>query len=53
MKLLFCKKCGEYTMQKQCPKCNADTITPEPAKYSPSDKYGEQRRKYKKMQGEG
>lgn len=51
-KILFCKNCKEYTMQKICPKCGSDTVKPEPAKYSPKDKYGEYRRRYKKLERE-
>jgi H/ACA ribonucleoprotein complex subunit 3 len=34
-----CQLCGTYTLKYQCPKCNASTIDPHPAKYSPDDKY--------------
>ena len=43
-----CIKCKTYTLKDICPKCNSKTITPQPAKYSPDDKYGSLRRKYKK-----
>jgi len=47
-KILFCKTCEKYTLKKKCPSCDSATVTPEPAKFSPKDKYGEYRRKYKK-----
>jgi H/ACA ribonucleoprotein complex subunit 3 len=34
-----CCECNRYTLRKQCPICNAPTIDPHPAKYSPDDKY--------------
>lgn len=43
-----CPACRTYTLKVKCPKCNARTLSPKPAKYSPEDKYGELRRKYKK-----
>jgi len=46
-KILKCPKCDKYTMEKICSKCKVDTVTVEPAKYNPKDKYGEYRRKGK------
>jgi H/ACA ribonucleoprotein complex subunit 3 len=34
-----CSACNRYTLGRICPKCNAATIDPHPAKYSPDDKY--------------
>jgi H/ACA ribonucleoprotein complex subunit 3 len=51
-KILKCKKCAIYTMESTCPKCKAETVTAEPAKFSPKDPYGEYRRKYKKLAAE-
>ena len=34
-----CSTCNIYTLRHLCPKCNAPTIDPHPAKYSPDDKY--------------
>ncbi|MFL6319942.1 MAG: RNA-protein complex protein Nop10 [Nitrososphaeraceae archaeon] len=34
-----CSVCYTYTLKYQCPKCNAPTVDPQPAKYSPEDKY--------------
>jgi len=42
-----CTKCKVYTLETKCPKCKSETIRPLPPKYSPEDKYGEYRRKYK------
>jgi|TARA_Y100000310_G_scaffold334238_1_gene413618 H/ACA ribonucleoprotein complex subunit 3 len=46
--ILKCETCGGYTMDKNCPKCNKETILIKPAKYSPEDKYGHYRRLAKK-----
>ena len=43
-----CPTCNTYTLNEICPSDNSKTITPKPAKYSPEDKYGSFRRKYKK-----
>jgi H/ACA ribonucleoprotein complex subunit 3 len=34
-----CPNCSIYTLKKQCPKCDSETISPHPAKFSPDDKY--------------
>ena len=34
-----CSACNTYTLRQSCPKCDAPTIDPHPAKYSPDDKY--------------
>ncbi|HYX56280.1 MAG TPA: RNA-protein complex protein Nop10 [Nitrososphaeraceae archaeon] len=34
-----CSACNTYTLRQICPKCDAPTIDPHPAKYSPDDKY--------------
>ncbi len=36
-------------MGENCPKCRKKTIPAKPPKYSPEDKYGEYRRKMKKL----
>jgi len=46
--ILRCIKCNIYTLKENCPKCKEKTITVKPAKFSPEDKYGAQRRLYKK-----
>lgn len=47
--ILKCK-CGQYTMQNQCPKCGSPAENPRPPKWSPEDKYGEYRRKAKEVE---
>ncbi|MEM2840534.1 MAG: nucleolar RNA-binding Nop10p family protein [Candidatus Bathyarchaeia archaeon] len=32
-------KCREYTLKDICPRCNSETETPIPPKFSPTDKY--------------
>jgi len=39
-------------MKSVCSKCGEKTIITKPAKYSPSDKYGEYRRKAKELMKE-
>ncbi|MEM3526756.1 MAG: RNA-protein complex protein Nop10 [Candidatus Bathyarchaeia archaeon] len=34
-----CIKCREYTLKDICPRCNSETETPIPPKFSPTDKY--------------
>ena len=43
-----CPECREYTLGTKCPKCGGTTFMSFPAKYSPSDRYGEYRRRLKK-----
>jgi len=45
--ILKCLKCKVYTLKEFCPKCNNKTSTPKPAKFSPEDRLGKYRRKYK------
>ena len=47
-KIKKCPKCEQYTIKSTCPKCKVDTENPEPAKFNPSDKYGEYRRRARK-----
>jgi H/ACA ribonucleoprotein complex subunit 3 len=43
-----CIHCGRYTMKTDvCPYCRGRLTMPYPPKFSPQDKYGEYRRKYK------
>jgi H/ACA ribonucleoprotein complex subunit 3 len=51
MKMLFCKKCREYTLKERCPICNGKTAQNKPPKFSPEDKYGEYRRRTKNDDG--
>jgi len=46
--LRFCKKCNVYTLKQEC--CNSETLSPEPPKYSPEDKYGKYRREVKEKE---
>ncbi len=34
-----CTKCDTYTLKTSCPKCNQETKSAHPAKFSPDDKY--------------
>ena len=34
-----CQKCNLYTLKEKCKKCNEETNSVHPAKYSPDDKY--------------
>lgn len=34
-----CKVCNAYTLKLACPKCDTDTVSAHPAKFSPDDKY--------------
>ena len=47
--ILKCKKCGQYTMEDKCPKCDAPTENPKPVKYDSTDKVGKYRRKAKEL----
>jgi H/ACA ribonucleoprotein complex subunit 3 len=43
-----CLECERYTLKKDlCPYCGGKLSIPYPPKFSPEDKYGEYRRKYK------
>ncbi|MDD5253821.1 MAG: RNA-protein complex protein Nop10 [Candidatus Nanoarchaeia archaeon] len=46
---MHCGSCNLYTLEKKCPKCNKETQSNKPARYSIEDKYGEYRRKAKKL----
>lgn len=43
-----CKVCGKYTMKDICP-CGNETIVPIPPRFSPQDRFGEYRRRLKKI----
>ena len=45
--IMKCSKCGKYTLEDSC--CNKKTISPQPPKYSPEDKYADYRRQYKEL----
>ena len=38
-----CSQCQNYTMKQKCLKCDIETISVHPAKYSPDDKYSRYR----------
>ena len=38
-----------YAMKEKCSKCGSQAINPKPPKFSPEDKFGEYRRKAKKL----
>nr|MDO8099943.1 RNA-protein complex protein Nop10 [Candidatus Njordarchaeota archaeon] len=43
-----CVSCGKYTLRKDiCPYCKGKLAMPYPPKFSPADKYGGYRRRYK------
>ena len=45
----ICKNCNIFTLEDKCKLCKDKTSSPKPPRYSPVDKYGEYRRKYKKL----
>ncbi|MFH1174256.1 MAG: nucleolar RNA-binding Nop10p family protein [archaeon] len=47
--ILKCPACKSYALQEACP-CGNKRIPTLPPKFSPEDKYGEYRRRAKKMQ---
>jgi len=47
MRMRKCLSCKEYTFKEICPKCNKETVSPYPPKFSPLDKYGKYRRMLK------
>jgi H/ACA ribonucleoprotein complex subunit 3 len=48
MSIMLCQQCKKYTLKDNCPSCRKKTINPQPAKFSPEDKYGKYRRLQKK-----
>ena len=34
-----CKECEQYSLKHKCIKCQVETISVHPAKFSPDDKY--------------
>ncbi len=44
-----CKSCDIYTLKEECSACGQPTVMAIPPRYSPEDKYGDYRRKLKKM----
>ncbi|MFQ6060716.1 MAG: RNA-protein complex protein Nop10 [Thermoplasmata archaeon] len=45
-----CKSCEKYTLKDLCPSCGGRTRMAIPPRYSPEDRYGEYRRKLKKLE---
>ena len=48
--LLYCKKCKKYTLENTCKKCKNKTVSRNPPRFSPQDRYGAYRRKLKKLE---
>jgi H/ACA ribonucleoprotein complex subunit 3 len=46
MHILKCPDCESYGLSEKC-SCGGRRYKPKPPKYSPEDKYGDYRRKYK------
>ncbi|MCK5291722.1 MAG: RNA-protein complex protein Nop10 [Thermoplasmata archaeon] len=44
-----CKGCDVFTLKEHCSKCGSQTVMALPPRYSPEDKYGDYRRKLKKL----
>lgn len=44
--ILRCPDCASYALSEACP-CGGRRVSPKPAKWSPEDKYGAYRRRYK------
>jgi H/ACA ribonucleoprotein complex subunit 3 len=42
--LHVCRACGRYTLQSVCPSCKAETRSPHPARFSPTDRWAKYRR---------
>ncbi len=50
-KIKKCLNCDSYTLSDVCDECGGETVVPDPPKFSPEDKYGEYRRRQKKLKG--
>jgi H/ACA ribonucleoprotein complex subunit 3 len=50
--ILKCRACGGYGLTVPCT-CGGQRVTVLPPKYSPEDKWGAYRRKYKELHQEG
>jgi H/ACA ribonucleoprotein complex subunit 3 len=44
--ILRCERCGSYGLDESCG-CGGSRAKPKPPKYSPEDKYGDYRRRFK------
>lgn len=47
-KIKYCESCKLYTLKEKCPKCQRETKSRNPPKFSPEDRYGKYRREIKK-----
>jgi len=47
--LRVCRSCARYSLAGTCPQCQAATVIPLPPRYSPEDRYGDYRRRLKRM----
>jgi len=45
MRMRKCSGCNLYTFKEKCPKCGAKTVSPQPPRFSPEDRFGKYRRK--------
>ncbi|MDD1723706.1 MAG: RNA-protein complex protein Nop10 [Methanospirillum sp.] len=43
-RIRYCPIDQTYILSEICPRCGHPTVTPHPARYSPQDRYGRQRR---------
>jgi H/ACA ribonucleoprotein complex subunit 3 len=48
--LFYCKNCEKYTLDRNCDNCGENTISRNPPRFSPQDRFGEYRRKLKKLE---
>jgi len=51
--LLRCPSCRAYTLEPYCKQCQLRTVNPDPSRFSIQDRYGNYRRKMKKLNREG
>ncbi|MFP4654574.1 MAG: RNA-protein complex protein Nop10 [Methanohalobium sp.] len=49
-KISKCKQCSRYTLEISCPYCGGKTVNPNPARFSPADRYGKYRRQSKQIE---
>jgi H/ACA ribonucleoprotein complex subunit 3 len=45
MRMRKCLACKVYTFKEKCPRCEGETSSPQPPKFSPDDRFGKYRRK--------
>eukprot|EP00766_Chilomastix_caulleryi_P004065 gnl/Chilomastix_caulleri/5222.p2 GENE.gnl/Chilomastix_caulleri/5222~~gnl/Chilomastix_caulleri/5222.p2 ORF type:complete len:63 (+),score=6.75 gnl/Chilomastix_caulleri/5222:33-221(+) len=51
MYMRICPACGRYTLKESCPVCGNSSISAHPAKFTPDDKFSQERIEYKKRVG--